>query len=389
MLYYINFVNTIKLEMKILVAPDSFKESLSSKEACQAIVKGIIKILPNAEIVSIPLSDGGEGMIDSVISSGRGKLISITACDPLMRDIESKIGVLEDKETALIEVAAIIGLHLLKQEERNPMITSSYGVGQLIKKALDLGYRKIIVGLGGSSTNDGGIGMLTALGVKFLDKNGQLLQLGTASLEALTQIDLSGFDSRIMHTEFIIACDVVNPFVGNNGASFIYGPQKGATPEMVAILDSKLNHFSKIIENELGVSIAYASGAGAAGGLGGAFMAFFNATLKPGFSIISELIDLEKHVKNSNLIISGEGKVDAQTLSGKVVFNIGMLGKKYNVPVVVFGGSVQPGSELLYEHGVSSIVCISSESISMFESMKNAKVLLEDAVERTLSLHSF
>lgn len=375
--------------MKIIIAPDSFKESLTSEEACQAMASGVIKRFPNTEIVSVPISDGGEGMIDSLIGSGRGKRIPAIACDPLMRDIVSYIGILEDKEVAIIEVAAVIGLQLLKPDERNPMITSSYGVGQLIKKALDLGYKKIIVGLGGSSTNDGGLGMLASLGVKFVDKNGKLLPPGPGYLDRLAQIDLSELDPRIKHAEFTIACDVVNPLVGKNGASFTYGPQKGATPEMVSLLDHNLSHFSKITEKVLGISIAKTPGAGAAGGLGGAFMAFLGGTLMSGFSIVSELVDLEKHVKNSNLILTGEGKVDEQTLSGKVVLGVARLGQKYNVSVIVFAGNVQPGSEQLYKYGVISIVNINKESLRLSESLKNARLLLEDAVESTLSSQSF
>jgi glycerate kinase len=374
--------------MKILIAPDSFKESLTSEEVCQAMVKGIRNILPDSKIITLPLSDGGEGMVNAIINSSGGTLINTFAYDPLLRNIKTLFGVLADKETAVIEVATIIGLSLLNANERNPMKTSSFGVGQLIIQALDLGYRKIILGLGGTATNDGGVGMLKALGIKFLDKSDNPISDGGGALNNLVKIDATGIDQRLKETEFIIACDVNNTLIGTTGASYVYGPQKGASPEMVITLDTNLKHYATILKRDLNIDICDVPGSGAAGGLGGACIGFFKANLQLGFSVISNLINLEKHIEDADIILTGEGKLDRQTLFGKVILGVGTLGKKHNVPVVVFTAAIQQGAELLYDHGITSIVSICQEPISKSESMNQASRLLENAVERTFRLLS-
>ncbi|MEC5210920.1 glycerate kinase [Psychrobacter sp. PL15] len=325
--------------MKILIAPDSFKESLEALEVCQAIKSGFSQVFPNADYTLLPMADGGEGTsaVLSYVLGGRWKAVIVH--DPLMRLISAKYLLLPDA-TAVIEVAAACGLHLLTVAERNPSIASSYGVGELIKDALDEGAKRIIIGLGGSATNDAGVGMLTALGMAFYDQQGEPLAPGGGQLASLQRIDSSAFNPNILNTVFEVACDVTNPLCGPLGASAIFGPQKGANPEQVARLDKSLSHFATVCHQHSYENYQDIAGAGAAGGLGLALMTFCGAQLQSGFNTMAEAVDLSQHIANADLVITGEGKLDAQTSMGKVAGGISQLAKLSHTPVIAICGSV-------------------------------------------------
>lgn len=371
--------------MKILIAPDKFRGSLSALRVADSIEKGILKIFPKAIIEKVPMADGGEGTVESLVDATGGKIIKTKAKDPLGRDIESFYGILGDGKTAVIEMAAASGLYLLKDYERNPMITTTYGTGQLIKDALDRGCRKFIIAIGGSATNDGGAGMAMALGVKFYDKYGREIGLGGGELSKIYSIDTSNLDDRLKECEFIVACDVANPLIGENGASRVYGPQKGATKEMVEVLDKNLEHYGKLLEKYFHKKIIDVEGSGAAGGLGAGLMAFLNAQLKSGIEIITETLKLEEKIKEADIVISGEGKIDSQTAFGKAISGIAKLCKKHNKPLIVIAGMVE-NIENLYETGVSSIFSIVEKPMSLEDAIKNAPTLLEKSAERIFRL---
>ncbi|TXD98125.1 glycerate kinase [Psychrobacter frigidicola] len=325
--------------MNILIAPDSFKESLEAIEVCHAIKSGFSQVFPNADYTLLPMADGGEGTsaVLSYVLGGHWKKVAVH--DPLMRPITAKYLLLPDA-TAVIEVAEACGLHLLTVAERNPSITSSYGVGELIKDAVNEGAKRIIIGLGGSATNDAGFGMLMALGVAFYDQHGEPLAQGGSQLDKLQQIDGSNFKLSIVNVTFEVACDVTNPLCGSLGASAIFGPQKGASPEQVKQLDKSLSLFATVCQRHGYENHQDISGAGAAGGLGFALMTFCNSTLQSGFDTVADAVSLVQHIANADLVITGEGKLDAQTLMGKVAGGISQLAKASQTPVVAICGSV-------------------------------------------------
>lgn len=325
--------------MKILIAPDSFKESLEAIEVCRAIQSGFNQVFPDADYSLLPMADGGEGTsaVLSYALGGRWKNVDVN--DPLMRPITTKYLLLENK-TAVIEIAQACGLHLLTNEERNPLIASSYGVGELIADALDEGVKRIIIGLGGSATNDAGLGMLMALGMSFYDHDGKPLAQGGNELANLKQIDGSTLHPKLRDTVFEAACDVTNPLCGSSGASAIFGPQKSASPEQAALLDKALNHFAMVSGQHGYQDCQNISGAGAAGGLGYALMTFCEANLKSGFDTVAEAVSLEEHIANADLVITGEGKLDAQSAMGKVVGGISLLAKANGKPIIAICGSV-------------------------------------------------
>ena len=372
--------------MKIVVAPDSFKESLSAMEVAAAIEKGIKKVNSTIEVIKVPMADGGEGTVQALVDATRGSLIKVKAKDPLHRDIESFYGILGDSQTAIIEMAAASGLDLLQEHEKNPAITSTYGTGQLILHALEVGCTRLIIGIGGSATNDGGAGAAQALGAKLLDVKGRQVAPGGGNLDQLAQIDCSEMDPRLQSTEILVACDVTNPLTGPNGASVIYGPQKGADESLVQRLDANLHHLSQLIESNLNVSMENIPGAGAAGGLGGGLMAFFNARLQPGFDIIKELVGLEMVVQEATLVLTGEGRMDYQTQFGKTPFGVAQVAKKYNKPVIAIAGSLGPGVEELYHQGIDSVFSIVDQPMALTDAMKDAATLLESAAERIIRL---
>lgn len=372
--------------MKIVVAPDSFKGSLSAKEVGDNIEIGIKRVLPLAEIVKVPMADGGEGTVESLIDGSGGQIINISVKDPLMRDIDSFYGILGDGKTAIIEMATASGLPLLDPKERNPLNTSTYGTGELVLDAINRGCKRIIIGLGGSATNDGGVGFLSALGIKFKDSMGNEIKPVGGELDKLSQIDISSMDERIKSTQFIAACDVDNPLVGERGASAIFGPQKGADEKMVSILDANLNHYGDVIFATLGIDIKQEKGAGAAGGLGGGILAFLNVELKGGIDIVIDITGLEDKIKGADLIITGEGMMDYQTKFGKTPYGVCILGNKNNIPVVAIAGGLGREYKSLYELGFKSIFSIVDKPMSLENAIKDSKILVQDVAERIVRL---
>ncbi|MGE7919922.1 glycerate kinase [Viridibacillus sp. NPDC093762] len=362
--------------MKIVVSPDSFKGSLTAKEAAKEMIAAIHEINPKIKTVLLPVADGGEGTLEPLVEATNGQIVSVRVQDPIGRLIEAEYGILGNRETCVIEMAKASGLTLLSNDERNPLIASTYGTGQLIREALDAGFRKFIIGIGGSATNDGGTGMLNALGMKFLNTDGKELELGAEALSTLYKIDDSFFDERIKVSEFVIACDVDNPFVGTNGTTTIFGPQKGVTPEMVQRIDHNLTILADAIEALTGVALHNEPGAGAAGGLGGAFLAFFPVVLKPGIEVVMRAIDFHGQIHGASLIITGEGKSDAQTLSGKAPIGIANAAKKLQIPVVLISGYVDGDSYSSLSEHFLAIASVANESVTQQESIQNAAIHL-------------
>jgi len=365
------------MDMKIVIAPDSYKESLSAMEVANTIERGFKSVFPDADYVKIPVADGGEGTVDTLIEAMNGRKVTLNVVGALGGSQPAFFGISEDKRTAFIEVAAACGLEQVPLDKRNPLITTTYGVGELILAALDLGTRHFIIGLGGSATNDGGVGMLQALGAKFLDNAGKSLGYGGAELSRLDKIDISGLDCRLNDCRFEIACDVTNPLVGEKGASAVFGPQKGATPEMVGILDMALSHYGNIIERDFGIAVKNLAGAGAAGGLGAAFAAFLNGSLKSGIGIIAKLLDLEGKMQNADLVITGEGRIDYQSVNGKVPVGVAMTAKKFNLPVICIAGSLGKDVQVVYDFGIDAVFSVLTKVCTLPEALSEAEQNLE------------
>lgn len=365
--------------MKILIAPDSFKDCLSALKVGEYLKKGMLKASSAYEIRIVPMADGGEGTVDSLIDATEGRKISCSVLDPLSRKIEARYGISGDNETAIIEMASASGIELLNNEERNPWITTTYGTGELIKDALNKGCRRFICGIGGSATNDGGTGMAMALGVKFTDTAGNEIGFGGGELAKIEKIDISGLDPRINVSEFIIACDVNNPLTGQEGASFIYGPQKGADDKMVQKLDDNLKHLADKIKAYLKVDIENVPGAGAAGGLGGGFLAFLNGKLQKGVDIVTEETNLEEHCRWADYVITGEGKIDGQTKFGKTPQGVANMAAMYNVPVLAVAGTLGKGYQELYSSGFDVVLSIVDKPMELKDALKGAPELLENS----------
>lgn len=372
--------------MKILIAPDSFKGALSSRQVADAIGAGIKRVNPSVEIIKIPLADGGEGTVDSLVAATDGTIIKVKVKDPLLRDITACYGILGDNTTAVIEMAAASGLTLLTPNEQNSLLTSTYGTGQLITDALDRGCRTIIMGLGGSATNDGGLGMLNALGVKFYNQSGQDSSIGGQGLIDLAAIDLSGLDKRIATTDFKAACDVKNPLTGPEGATYIFGSQKGADEATLALLDKHMAKYGKMVETLLEINIADLPGAGAAGGLGAAVFAFLGAELRSGIDLVMQTVQLEKQLSGVDLVFTGEGKIDLQTSFGKALWGVARLAASYSIPVIALTGSIGSGTEVLYENGFTAIFAIADGPMTLEHSIAQTPFLLEAATERIFHL---
>jgi glycerate kinase len=359
--------------VRIVIAPDSFKGSLSAKEVADNIEIGIRKVYSDIDILKVPMADGGEGTVESLVDATGGEIIRLEVTGPLGEKVESFYGIMGDKKTAVIEMAAASGLPLVPNDKRNPMITTTYGTGELIKSALDRGCRDFIIGIGGSATNDGGSGMLEALGMKFLDKNGKKLPWGGGALINLDKIDMSSLDERLKSSRFVVACDVDNPLCGTNGASYIYGPQKGATVEMVQKLDRALNHYGNMIKKYLGKDVMDIKGAGAAGGLGAGFMAFLNAQLKPGVDIVIEKTRLKEIVKDADLVITGEGKMDSQTIYGKTPFGVAKVAKGFGIPVIAIAGCISDDAHINHEQGIDAMFSIVNYPIELQDALNKEK----------------
>lgn len=368
--------------MKILIAPDSFKGSLRAIDVALCIKAGMQKVMPHGEFQLVPMADGGEGTVEAVLAAVKGSIIETTVHDPLMRQVPSFVGMIAEKHAAIIEMAAASGLMLLSGEERNPWLTTSFGTGELIKVALDNHCPSIILGIGGSATNDAGVGMAMALGARFLDKDGRCIFFGGGELGKIRDIDLSAMDTRLRSITISVACDVTNPLTGENGASAVFAPQKGADAAMVKRLDDNLASFSRVIKDKLGKDVEKIPGAGAAGGMGAGVMAFLDAKLSKGFDIIARMTELEQKISAADLVITGEGKVDAQTAMGKTAFGVAQLAKKYNKPVILIAGSIDPSAEILYSKGIDAMLSIVDKPMSLAEALANAPELLRGAGER-------
>lgn len=360
-------------KMKIVIAPDSFKESLSALEAAEAIQKGLEKVWPEAEFVLVPMADGGEGTVQSLIDATRGTRINQEVCGPLGQRVSGFFGLLGNGKTAVIEMAAAAGLEYVPQEKRNPMITTTYGVGELIRAALDRGARHILLGLGGSATNDGGCGMAQALGARLLDKHGQAIGHGGAALRDLETIDLADYDPRIAETTFEIATDVTNPLTGKRGASAVFGPQKGASPEDVLLLDQGLKHYAEVVKRDLNLLIDDVPGAGAAGGLGAGALCFLQGTILPGIDLVIKETKLEEKMRRASLVITGEGKIDGQTIYGKTPVGVARTAKKQHIPVIALAGSLAEGCSAVYDHGIDAFFSIVSGAIPLKEALRSAR----------------
>lgn len=365
----------MKKSPHILIAPDAFKESLAANQVAYFLKKGIEKALPDSTFDIAPVTDGGEGFLKVLTEGTGGTLQTFSVQDALMRPVKADIGFSGDRQTAFIEMATASGLELILPEERNPLIASTFGTGEMINHAIDTECKKIVIGIGGSATNDGGAGMAQALGAKFLNKDGQELSPGGKQLSELCEIDLSSFEKNL--PEILVACDVSNPLTGPNGASAIYGPQKGATPEMVQQLDAALKNYAEIIRKQLNIDIKNIPGAGAAGGLGGGFVAFTGAKLVSGFQLVAEILDLENRIAKADFVITAEGKLDAQTINGKAPFGVAQLAKKYNKPVIGVAGMLGNGYEKLYDSGFDLLISIINQPLSLAEAIQNAPELVE------------
>lgn len=357
--------------MKIILAIDSFKGSLSSIEAASAAMEGIHTVWPKAQLIRIPVADGGEGLLDSFIQATNGTYVTLLAHDPIMRVVPARYGILGDHKTAVIEMAEISGLTRLSPRERHPLLTSTYGTGELIRDAYEKGFRQFIIGLGGSATCDGGLGMLEALGAKIYDKDGHILNGNGQNMSSVSIICCDDMIPILEESKLTIACDVDNPFYGPQGAAFIFAPQKGASPEETEFLDKGLQHLSTIFQQTTGIDISKLSDTGAAGGLGGCFTAFSqNCILKSGIDLLLETIGFTEHLKNADLLITGEGKSDAQTLHGKVPMGVLRYGINYHVPTILISGSVEPSSvTALNEAGFQAIFSITPGPVSLEHAM--------------------
>jgi len=370
--------------LRIIVASDSFKGSVSAIEAASAMEEGIKKVFANSEVIKIPLADGGEGTVEALTQATDGKIVSVMALDPLGREIESFFGILGNGRTAVIEMAAASGLPLLKTKERNPYITTTYGTGQLIKAALDYNCEEIIVGIGGSATNDGGAGMAQALGAVLLDKNGNKLSFGGRALKELDKLDMSKIDSRLKNTKITAACDVDNPLCGERGASAVYGPQKGANPEMVRELDTSLAIFAEKVKEQLEIDVLNVPGAGAAGGLGAGILAFLGGSLKPGIGLVLDAVDFENRLKGVDLVLTGEGRIDEQTAYGKAPMGVAQLAKKYEIPVLAFSGILGHNYQKIYEKGIDFVSANVQSIITLDDAINEGYSLLVTNVERAM-----
>jgi glycerate 2-kinase len=376
----------MKENLIILLAPDSFKESMTAKEVCESMEKGIKKANKSITCVHVPMADGGEGTMQSLVDATGGKIHFMKVVGPLGNDVEAAYGILGDGETGILEMASASGLHLVPPEKRNPLVTTTYGTGQLIKACLDLGVKKLIVGIGGSATNDGGAGMIEALGGKLRDKNGNEIGFGGGELANLATIDLTDFDARLKEVVVEVACDVTNPLCGGKGASYVFGQQKGATPGMIQILDQNLKHYAEVIKAELGKDVVEIPGSGAAGGLGAGLLAFLNGTLKKGIEIVIKYTGLEEKIKGADMVWTGEGSIDCQTQYGKTPLGVATIAKKYNKPVVALAGRVGNDIDVLYEKGISAVFCITTELTSLEEALEKGKENVEKTSENIIRL---
>lgn len=371
--------------MKIVIAPDSFKGSSSAIQVAERIAKGIRKVSPDAEIVKIPVADGGEGTVEAVVAGGNGIFRDVEVTGPLGDRITARYGIL-DGTRAVIEMAAASGLPLVPKEKRNPLNTTTRGTGELIRDALDQGCREFLIGIGGSATNDAGVGLAQALGYSFLDRNGSEIGYGGGALSSLSRIDTAGADKRIEKSSFAVACDVKNPLYGEEGAAHVYGPQKGATAEIIKILDQNMRHFARIIEQQLGQDVSQIPGAGAAGGLGAGLVAFCQALLKSGINAILDIVRFDEQAASADLIITGEGAMDKSSIYGKVPVGVAARVDGRHIPVLAIVGNIGSGASIVYRHGIDAIMSTMDKAMPLEEAMANSGEMLENAAERAMRL---
>ncbi|MGP4107737.1 glycerate kinase [Virgibacillus sp. L01] len=368
--------------MKIVIAPDSFKESMSALTAANAIENGFKKIIPKATYVKVPMADGGEGTVQSLVDTTNGKIISETVTGPAGYPVEAFYGLTGDgEETAVIEMAAASGLHLVQYENRDPLTTTTKGTGELILAALDFGVKHLIIGLGGSATNDGGAGMAQALGASLLNSDGLPIDFGGGELNKIHSIDTTNLDPRLQEVQVDVACDVDNPLTGDHGASAVFGQQKGATEEMITTLDQNLTHYAQILKRDLSKDVEKIAGSGAAGGLGAGLLAFLEADLKRGIDIVIDAVDLEEHMEHATLVITGEGKIDNQSIYGKTPIGVAKIAKKQHVPVIGLAGSLGEDYQVVYDHGIDALYSIVPSAVPLETALANAEQYTEQLAE--------
>lgn len=370
--------------MKIIIAPDSFKGSVSAIEVARNIEEAIHSVDSSIQTVTMPVADGGEGTIEAIASCVPATLHERVVCGPMGEKVEAYFATIDEGNTAIVEMAQASGLPLVPSDKRDPRLATTYGTGELMKEALDCGCKKMIIGIGGSATNDGGVGALMALGASFKDAEGKELALGGAALADLVEIDLSQFDKRIFDIEVVVACDVTNPLTGPTGASAIYGPQKGASPEMVEELDSALGHLAKISEKVLDTDYHTHPGTGAAGGLGFALLAFCKAKFAAGIDIVLDVCGFDKQLENADLVITGEGRIDGQSVCGKVLYGIGTKAQAKQVPVIAIGGGVKEDSEALLDCGISAMFSIANGPMTLEYAMENGPALIRQITKNVM-----
>lgn len=376
------------MSLRIVIAPQSFKQSVAARAAATAIERGALRAIPDAETVLIPVADGGDGTLAALIDTTGGRYFTERVTGPLGRSVDAQWGVMGDGQTAVIEMALASGLALIPDDQRDPRTTTTYGTGELMRTALDAGYTRIIVGLGGSATNDGGTGMASALGARFLNQSGALLPPGGAALADLRTVDISNLHPKLSGATIVGATDVTNPLCGDTGASAIFGPQKGATTEMIAELDGCLANLADVIQSDLGIDVSNAPGSGAAGGLGAGLIAFANCDLRSGIDMVCDALDFDRHAAGANLVITGEGRADRSTAFDKAPVGIARRSKAFGVPTLLLAGSLGEGYDALYEHGIDAIIPIGEEPTTLELSLRNGEELLERAAERALRLYA-
>ena len=370
--------------MKIVLAPQAFKGSISALEVANAMADGVRKVVPDAETVTVPVADGGDGTLETLVEGSGGEIRSVEVTGPLGQRLTAQWGAMGDGRSAIIEMARTSGLALVSVDERDPLRSTTYGLGEAIRHAMDSGFRRFIVGIGGSATNDAGGGMAQALGVRLLDDHGDDLPYGGAALANLDRIDMSGLDQRAADCEFMVACDVNNPLTGPTGASAIYGPQKGATPEMVDQLDAALAHFAVIVKRDLGADINDIPGSGAAGGLGGGLVAFLGGELRAGVDIVLDTVGLDDYLIGADLVITGEGCLDHSTVYNKAPVGVAARAKKRGIPVVAISGSLGQGYHELHQHGIDAACAITSSPMTLEEASTQAADLISNATEEAI-----
>jgi glycerate kinase len=365
--------------MRIVIAPDKFKESLTAIAAAEAMARGVAAACPSCSVDLAPMADGGEGTVDALVAATGGTERRLTVTGPLGEAVEGRVGLLGDGLTAVIEMASASGLAIVPFERRNPLIATTRGTGELLLAAIGLGARRVILGIGGSATNDGGAGLGQALGFRLLDSSGHDLEPGGGRLDRLDRIDTSGRRHELDGIEIAVACDVTNPLCGPRGASVVYGPQKGATPEMVETLDRNLGHFAAIVERDLGVKISDQPGSGAAGGLGGGLIAFASGKLQPGIELVIEAVNLAERLAKADLCLTGEGAIDDQSAFGKTAVGVSRLARSFGCPTIALVGAIKPGAEAVLLEGIDACFSICPGPITLDEAKSNAAALLEQA----------